>query len=750
MKRKRYAQWAALGLLTLLAASCSSWFEEKIPLDRKNDSGNLSDLLVSREKETKLFPPADVFASQGLYSGSILVSWRAVQDAASYRLERAEAKKEADGTWKAPDAGQFSVVKEFTTKTSYLDVIVAEPGSADAAYEKRYYYRVLAENTAEDYDASEFTKPLPDANGAGWLFAPPKNLSADKGASQESINVSWEPADGAAFYLLYRDTRKDFSSATLVARVRGNRTSYRQTVSKQDQGMDFYYKVCAENRAGNRSALTLGATGYALKEGAPPAPANVTVVNGLGTSKKKITVKWDAVTPAPDTTVTYTIYRTSSADAVVALVKRDVPVTTTQYEDKNGLKPGVMYYYYLLATAKKTSGEVLKSAYSDSGKESKKPAFGFLLSPPDEVIVTDASDKNAAHADVLWPPAVGSGVKGLSYTYRVYGSDTPDGAYTEVAGAKGVLEEGGKLFRAKNIAKKNYYRVATVNAAGIDKESEKSEAAAPVPLAPKNVAASKTKKLSKDFAPNSFGVYPVEVTWAAPDGGAAGGYHVFRSEQAAEGFRKLTESPVSELRFIDKNESAKPEKYYYYKVVALNSLGQGTKGNNPAADAAHDARGYGALSREAWFKAYNKTIKKSLTKLVNKDKGSYSDKLAAEERAGDVSGKVNYSGSVSGFGAEIKIHYTDYADFYDGIDKAGGRLFILNGDSNISVNAGSNGTMSGTVTCTGMYPGVVGYGGIEIKGGAAGGGTYSVQVNDLSGAEVLPAGNVSWTLGDEK
>jgi hypothetical protein len=41
----------------------------------------------------------------------------------------------------------------------------------------------------------------------------------------------------------------------------------------------------------------------------------------------------------------------------------------------------------------------------------------------------------------------------------------------------------------------------------------------------------------------------------------------------------------------------------------------------------------------------------------------------------------------------------------------------------------TNGTMDGTVTVQGMYPGSVVYDNIKIKGGAAGGGTYGVTRN---------------------
>jgi len=78
-------------------------------------------------------------------------------------------------------------------------------------------------------------------------------------------------------------------------------------------------------------------------------------------------------------------------------------------------------------------------------------------------------------------------------------------------------------------------------------------------------------------------------------------------------------------------------------------------------------------------------------------------------------------------GARIIIRLTNYAEFYIENEPEKGPYFILNGESNTSANMSSNGSMDGTVTSTGMYPGKVSYNGIEIKGGSAGGGTYAVE-----------------------
>ena len=82
------------------------------------------------------------------------------------------------------------------------------------------------------------------------------------------------------------------------------------------------------------------------------------------------------------------------------------------------------------------------------------------------------------------------------------------------------------------------------------------------------------------------------------------------------------------------------------------------------------------------------------------------------------------------------MRYENIADFYiDGV-KENGVYFALTGNSNTSASMDQSGTMDGTITCTGMYPGKVYYDKIQIKGGAAGGGTYGVEPTGFSRVEV--------------
>ena len=742
---KKNIKPAALVLLSLVAVSCSTWFEAKIPLDRDSEAGSLSQLLTPKKKIEKLDSPRQVFVSKGLFKDEIRVSWSDVPYAASYRLERAVAKKNIDGSWPSLADLQFSVITKYTIKTSYADTVLPQAGASNEEYDFRYYYRVRAENIGQGYKASDFTQPQ-DANDFGCLFAPPKNLTADKGKSQREIKITWEYDGSVRAFRIYRDTREDFTSAREIGRV--ITTSYTQRVSKSDQGIEFYYKVCAENTSGNLSAQSSLAMGFALKEGAPATPSNVKVENGLGTSTSEINIKWDAV-PSPESgsTLTYSVFRTSSEDAVYTSIKRDIQAGTTTYKDSSSLKTGVYYYYYVQAITKK-GDEVLKGAFSESGPKSAKPAVGFLLSPPAtlEIAPPDGGLSDPNHVKAVWTPAIGSGAPhNLSFKYTIYYSDTQDGTFIPLeSSVSGTLTDG---LLSHTVDKKNFYKISTVNTANA--ESIKSAVAAPIPEAPQEVTASKSAKLDTDFTCNDRGVYPVKITWQKPLHSEPAGYDVFRSTKPDAAFIKLNDAPVTEQEYIDKNDEAEAGEYYYYKVVSLNSLKQGKNANNPAADADKKSWGYGALTRQQWFKEYNKTIKSSQAKLTLMHKPNDLQKLGSESKSGNVSGSVSYSASGGLSGGDVTIHYQDYCDAYIMNNDNFSKYFVLTGNTDTSVNIAKNGNMSGTVDCTGMYPGNVSYDNIKITGAQAGGGFYIVTTKDALGAVVFDAGQVDWRTGDE-
>ena len=350
---------------------------------------------------------------------------------------------------------------------------------------------------------------------------------------------------------------------------------------------------------------------------------------------------------------------------------------------------------------------------------------------------------DASRCTITFPPVIGSKDysedSGLTsdynnYKYVIYGCDTADGSFTEVESFKdSTLSKDASGNYIIPITTSNYYKIKTKNGSVVSNESD---VCAPAPFAASNLECSRAANVDGDA--NSNGVLPVKITWNPPKNDVAeGGYYVYRSTNPDSGFKKITDEPLMSTSFIDNYDAAKAGVYYYYKVLSLNSLGQGSNYTDAVV-------GYGALTADQYMREYNKTVMASQKKLKLMHIADDMKKLGTETAYGKLSGSLSYNASIAGLGARILMHYTDYAEFYANGDAANGYYFFLNGDTNTSASMNASGNMDGIVTIQGMYPGSVSYNNIKINGGAAGGGTYGIKRDGFDGQV-----EVDWQVGEE-
>lgn len=742
---------------SLCMTSCYTWWEEKIGLDTTTDRASLAEFFYKKPVIKSLESPAQVIASQGYYSGAIKLRWSEVENATSYRIERAAMPKNSKDL---PDEGDFSVINEYVYGTTYTDIILSNPSYTSDAYSNIYYYRISAENISRGLESSEYTDITQESTkAAGWLLTPPEGVDASKGGSPTEIKVVWNKVPGANQYKIYRGESPEDFRMVEIATVRGTENQYVNSIKADEKGIEFYYQIAAIHSTGNVSAKSSYALGYALANASLLPPENLTVTNPLAESKSELQLTW---TPkqTKDDSLTFSIYRSSNKDTSYRLVKQNIDCTTGSYTDKENLKPGVIYYYYIQAVKAVSADKKEKSAFSQKGP------FGFLLSAPTTVEAGDYINTEGTVSDqfinIRWKDALGAeGTEddyGLKFKYNIYYSDDLNGQFTELKNPSPLEltadEEGYYEYR---VEKKGFFKISTINSS--NKESNLSSTIAPVPDAPRAVYASKTEggSLIQDYVFESTGnnynnneVYPVRITWQPPASNPAPtGYNIYRSTKPDSSFRKLNEEPVTECTFIDMNETARAGTYYYYKVVSLNVLGLGNKSNDPVNDAANSCRGYGALTRSQWFREYNKTVMRSQSKLTLMHKPVDTDKLGRESINGDISGSLSYNAAISGLGAKITMHYEQYADFWAGDDQSNGPYFKLTGNTDTKAEMSGDGDMSESVTVTGMYPGIADYNSIKIKGGAAGGGGYKVTTMNLNNETILSAELISWLIGEE-
>ena len=767
----------------VLYTGCYAFFQEKIPMDISKDSSSLTDLIVPEEKETFLSYPEQVFVSDKVYQDKIVVSWKDVPGATSYQIERAVI----DGTKTGEDLilseEKFELLKEYWPKNTFEDKILSSPASLSPEYNNTYYYRIKAENISKSLE-SDFT-PFSDGDNyinGGKLFSSPQNVEASKGKAENYIDITWTPVPNATNYVIYRTEKSNGSQLEEIETIRSDSTSYRNEMIDSERGKEFYYKIQAKN-GNSSSALSSIAMGYSLQFGAPSAPNSIMVVEPFAKSKSSLTLKWErAPDPSSEYERTYSVYRTSSEDNVYTLVKSGLDQNTISITD-TGVKPGLIYYYFIQTVDIEilNKSNKIKSAFS----EKSDTTYGYLLSSPSDISVKKIAD--SPQKLLRFKAALGEIEENLPFSYNIYSSDSRDGTYSLlkqfIPDAENARDGDG--YYNVEVENKPFYKVSTVYALSVEGESDYSEPVAPVPDAPENVCATKTENLASDssvsWSPNANGVYPVKVTWKKPSSGNTPyAYDVYRSTKPDSGFKKITETPVmaggqDSFYYIDVNDSAVSGVFYFYRVRALNSLLQGTEQNDPlddfpAKDGNRDSWGYGALTPDQWFREYNKTVGRSQEKLSLMHKPNDMDKLGSETIKADFTtrnntapGTLSYNAAIAGLGAEIKMHYAgDYADEQIKCQSQNGEItlgykFVITGDTNTSSNMSANGTMNGTVTCThstennliqGMYPGEAVYNNLQIKGGAAGGGTYGVTTRDLKGNQINK-GEVDWKVGEE-
>ncbi|MBO4320717.1 MAG: fibronectin type III domain-containing protein [Treponema sp.] len=756
--KKRLLPIAIISIITsLILTSCADMFQGKIDINTTSTLSSLGDILQEPVKISELETPAQLFVSDGDSSGTIRVSWSSVEGAQSYRLERAVVtSKNERGVYEEPSEADFSPVPtsvgstaHIYNRTSFDDVIINDPTYRNPEYGYKYYYRICAENESRGYGSSEYTDMV-----SGSLFAPPSGVTASAGSFKDRIELKWNPSasDSTVSYIIYRSMYSDGSNANAIATVKANMRTYTFPVSEADRGIEYYFFVRAQNSARQQSVDSSIALGYAQADG---APAQVTEVN-VTRAMESVTVRWTG-----DADTSYALYRSSSKDSALTLVtngltgKTDYVVDT---EDSSSLEYSTYYYYMVQPSKTAEDGTLVKGPLSDTGPSSENPAEAYLISPPETVTVT----KGAQGHQISWSPAIGNDEEKNSFSYIIMGSESSSGGFTDLQTVQvSSLSLSNGLYYLDITEPKKYYRIRTEKDG---QNSPPSDVQAPAPYAPRSITVTAYANLSSEmgssWSPNGNEVYPVKITWQGPeDSSDVAGYYVFRSDKRDRGFKKLSVNNdektfvITGNTFYDTNPTARPKQVYYYKVLSLNSLYGG-------ANYSDTEKGYGALTANQYMREYNLTSASSHKHLTLMHKSGNTAKLGQETGYGSVSGTIDYDAHVSGVSGRVIMTYTNYADFYihndgkmnstplgpdeDEVGTEHGIYFLfVEGNTNTSAGMDTNGTMDGTVTCRGMYPGSVNYNNIQIKGGAAGGGYYVVTRQGFAPE------NVHWSVAEE-
>lgn len=328
-------------------------------------------------------PPTGIWASSGLYTDKVVVSWNEVPGAVSYRVYRSDI---SNGTY-TELGGQFNN----PPTEAYYEDLGATPGV-------NYFYKVLA----WDYVGRG---QLCYDYAMGWKsILPPANVVASRGLYTDSIHVSWDPVSGAGYYRVYRALSPGGTKTALGIWQAG--TSFVDT--GLSPGVDYTYWVMAA--VDSTIARTSGYSAWSQGYMAIAAPTGLNATQGFYSNK--VHLSWNTVPGANY----YRVYTSTLVGATPVVTPLSGWLISNAYDHTTAV-PGQTYTYIVTASVG-GSGEK-ESSYSSS-------ADGWaLLSPPTGLTATDGS--SSAYVRISWQAATGGNY------YQVYRAPAAGGALVAIS-----------------------------------------------------------------------------------------------------------------------------------------------------------------------------------------------------------------------------------------------------------------------------------------------------------------------------
>ena len=228
-----------------------------------------------------------------------------------------------------------------------------------------YFYKVTAEDAAGNISAAsnEATATVADATPP----TAPSSLAASVAGS--TVNLSWVAATdnvGVSRYNLHRSTTSGFtpSAANRIAQPTG--LSYADTNVSPGS---YFYKLTAEDAAGNLSPVSNTASASVLDTSPPSTPTNLAATGGAGQASLTWTAATDNVAVSR-----YNLHRGTTSGFTPSAANRIAQPTTTSYTD-TGLAAGT--YFYKL-TAEDAAANISGASNEATATVSAPPVTGLV------------------------------------------------------------------------------------------------------------------------------------------------------------------------------------------------------------------------------------------------------------------------------------------------------------------------------------------------------------------------------------
>jgi len=411
--------------------------------------------------------PANVTLGDAkVVSGGIQVTWNEADGAVKYKVYRKDA---ANTVWK---------VIAIVTGTSYVDK------SAAAGVTYSYTVRGVGADgeLSPGFDRTGVSATIPKPT------APANVTLGDAKVVTGGIQVTWNEADGAAKYKVYR---KDAANTVwrVIATVTG--TSYTDKTAKI--GTKYNYTVRGVGADGKTLSPGFDRTGVSATIS---APTNVKLV-GAKAVNGGIQVTWQQANGA----VKYKVYRKDTANTDWKVI---ATVSSASYVDRT-TKIGTKYTYTVRGVA--ADGKTLSPGYDKTGVSA--------TAAPANVTMGSAKAVNSG-IQVTWQRAEDAA------KYRVYRKDAANTGWKAIA----TVSDTSYVDKTAKIGTKYTYTVRGVAADGKTLSPSYDKTGVSATATPAKVALVGGKRVTS-------GTKGIQVTWKSTANAQT--YNVYRAANPPSG-----------------------------------------------------------------------------------------------------------------------------------------------------------------------------------------------------------------------
>ena len=470
-------------------------------------------------------------------------------------LTVSEAPRELSLSWSKPasDATSYEVFRSTSSGSNGSVLTTITSGDTNLSYadsnveeDVTYFYRIRAA------DAAGNTSPVSDAKSGTpvdtWAPDAPAGLTATAEPAQIALEWSASPPADFTGYAIYR-AEASFTDLSAATKIAEGVTEAPYTDADVSYGQDYFYRVTANDDAGNESPATDEASASPVDATPPAAPSGIAVTDE---TTNLVSLSWS--TNNEGDLVGYNVYATSSSFSSKGAANRlnSTLLTETAF-DHSSIPNGQPVYYRITAVDGAGNESALSAEVTGTPVDETAPEA------PSDCVVSNETDEEIA---LTWSVGSEPDLAG----YNLYRSPN---SFSDLQSAQRLngnpLTASGYVDDGLTNGETYYYRLTAVDGAG-----NESAVSAEVVAEPRdNVAPDAPTALGAEVEDNS-----ALLEWTASTASDVEGYYVYRSTasfsapgQATRVNAELASSTAYQLTGLTNGQA------YALRVTAVDASG---------------------------------------------------------------------------------------------------------------------------------------------------------------------------------